>query len=213
MKHLLWREETSNDQQITAHHHHPGGSPIKSEFRSISVKTRVSAVLTAVATMLITAVSADFHILTANCVEKEFSKREPLSRFDLGAGGHQSDARSFELGPDGEEAELQKRQKSGGGPPKWHESDRYSIANLMPSQNYGCSWLQNNQVLSYHTLPDGYFHARNLCGKPLDFYKKGHQWEVWHIGVSPGIEYGECYPDISAFTCDLWVGLFQEKCN
>jgi len=211
-------------QQITAHLSYLGDSQlnslaaIKSEIPLfIIVSMRVSTVLTAVTSLLITAVTADFHILTGNCIEKEFSKRDSLSRFDLAAGGHQSDARAFELGPDGEAADielnLEKRQKSGGGPAKWHESDRYSIANLMPSQNYGCNWLQNNQVLSYYTLPDSYFHAKNLCGKPLDFYKKGDRWEVWHSGANPGKKYGECYPDLSTFTCDLWVGLFQEKCN
>ena len=174
---------------------------------------RVATVF-AVASAVIGTVTADFHILTANCVEKEFSKRGSLK-----AEGHdrRAGARPFELGPRAEMDEdavvdIEKRQK-GDKPATWHETDRYSIANLMPSQNYGCNWLQNNEALSYSSLPGDYFHVRNFCGKPLDFYKKGDKWEVWHSGANPGIKYGECYPDPSSFTCDLWVGFYQEKCT
>ncbi|KAK3389664.1 hypothetical protein B0H63DRAFT_518901 [Podospora didyma] len=177
---------------------------------------RVSAVF-AVASAFVAAASASgFHILTANCVEKEFSKRGSVSRFEISADAHREDAEAFETGENSinPPVSLEERGKGGGDKPaNWHESGRRSTANLMPSNQYGCDWLQKHEALSYSTLPDGSFSARNFCGHNLDFYKKENKWEVWENNANPGKKYGECYEDLSTFDCNLWVGFYQEKCH
>lgn len=176
---------------------------------------RATTVLALASAWIATAQAAGFHILTASCIEKEFSKRSSLSRFDTSDGGHLDDAAAFEAGENEnenlqEDNELLPRGKGGDKPANWHESGRRTTVSIMPSNQYGCDYLQRHE-LGLSGLPDSHFYAGNFCGHNLDFWKKGNKWEVWEN--NKGIKHGECYEDPSSFSCNLWVGLYQEKCN
>ncbi|KAK4446729.1 hypothetical protein QBC34DRAFT_411233 [Podospora aff. communis PSN243] len=171
---------------------------------------RIPTIL-AVASALLTTATADFHILLGHCVEREFSKRSepiPLPPPHLPSSPHPTPNKPHQIN-----ATLTPRRANGGGsPPAWHDSARYSLLNLMPSNQFGCNWLQNHDVTSYSSLPDDFFRVRDLCGKPLDFFKKGDKWEVWHTNVNPGVKYGECYPDPAEMTCELNGVFIRERC-
>jgi len=173
---------------------------------------RATTLLTLASVWIATAQAAGFHILTAACIEKTFSKRSSISRFDTTPDGHLDDAAAFEAGHDEnqpQDSELIPRQKIDK-PATWHESGRRTTVSLMPSSQFGCDYLQKHE-LGLSGLPDSHFYAGNFCGHNLDFWKKGNKWEVWEN--NQGIKHGECYEDPSSMECNLWVGLFQEKCN
>lgn len=155
-------------------------------------------------TTLLPSVLGDFHIVTANCLDYEFSKRS-----EIGTGADPEDSTSIEA----------RDAKGGGGgdtPANWHLEGRSTRVNLIPSQNYGdrCNYIAHHENLSLETLPGDYFQASGFCRENLDFYKTNRDtWEVYRHNANPGVKFGECYRDTSTFQCDLLVGLYKSQCN
>jgi hypothetical protein len=152
--------------------------------------------------ILLPTVLGDFHIVTSNCLDYEFSKRSLDTDADVAA------------------ALIEAREAAGGGggdkPANWHFTGRSSTLNLLPSQNYDgrCDFLGNHEATNYESLPDSYFQVSGFCGENLDFYKTDHDtWEVWRNNANPGVKFGECYADPSTFKCDTWVGFYKNNCS
>jgi hypothetical protein len=151
------------------------------------MRVPVIAGLAALATML-PSVMGDFHIIQANCLNYEFSKRD----LEVRKGGGDKE------------------------PMNWHLTDNSQRSNLIPSQNYDdrCNYIAHNENTGYDSLPSDWFTVGKFCGEDLDFWKTDHNtWEVWRSNANPGVKLAECYADPSDFYCDLHTGLYRSSCS
>ncbi|KAK0648112.1 hypothetical protein B0T16DRAFT_490987 [Cercophora newfieldiana] len=164
---------------------------------------RLSHLLAAVTALLSGVDAAGFHILTAHCVERSFSKR---STHALEDAQNQTTTTTA----------LTPRQKSNPGPPlSWHETDRYTTVRLMPSSDYNCNRLSWDWNLAISTLNGvDFFQAGSFCNHALNFYRiGGDRWEVWENNANPGIKWGECYAATDYMTCESGNAFIKHKCE
>jgi hypothetical protein len=135
-------------------------------------------------------VMADFHIVTANCLDYEFTN----SKRDLEA----------------------RKGVDGGDVMSWRSTGASTRTNLIPSGNWGdrCSYFAKHENTGYLSLPSDQFSVNDFCGENLDFWKTDHgTWEVYRNGANPSHKFGECYFDPVGFPCTLTVGLFRSTCS